>query len=111
MPTVLGKTACRLAARRLLNKALQIRKEHAGILLKSIRSSKSLQIIRGITLWRQRFFSMTLLTSSDSAACRFFWNKHITMMHSYYDAGAHIVHRPLHDEDTVSSCAALQIVL
>ena len=44
MPRVLGKTACRLAARRLLNKALQIRKEHAGVLLKSIRSIRSLQI-------------------------------------------------------------------
>ena len=44
MPRVLQRTVCRLAARRLLNKALQIRKEHAGLLLKSIRSIKSLQI-------------------------------------------------------------------
>ena len=44
MPRVLQKTVCRLAARRLLNKVLQIRKEHAGLLLKSIRSIKSLQI-------------------------------------------------------------------
>ena len=41
---VLGRTVCRLAARRLLNKALQVRKEHGGFLLKSIRSIKSLQI-------------------------------------------------------------------
>ena len=39
MPRVLQKTVCRLAARRLLNKAL-----HAGYFLKSIRSIKSLQI-------------------------------------------------------------------
>ena len=41
---VLGKTACRLAAKRLLNKALQVRKEHAGCLLKMARSIQSLQI-------------------------------------------------------------------
>ncbi len=41
---VLGRTACRMAARRLLNKALQMRKEHAGSLLKSTRLIKSLQI-------------------------------------------------------------------
>ena len=41
MPRVLQKTVCRLAARRLLNKALQIRKEYAGFFLKTI---KSLQI-------------------------------------------------------------------
>ena len=41
---VLGKTACRLAAKWLLNKALQVRKEHAGCLLKMARSIQSLQI-------------------------------------------------------------------
>ena len=41
---VLGRTACRLAARRLLHKALQVRKDHAGSLLKCITSIKSLQI-------------------------------------------------------------------
>ena len=41
---VLGKIACRLAAKRLLNKALQVRKEHAGCLLKMARSIQSLQI-------------------------------------------------------------------
>ena len=41
---VLGKTACRLATKRLLNKALQVRKEHAGCLLKMARSIQSLQI-------------------------------------------------------------------
>ena len=41
---VLGKTACRLAAKRLLNKALQVRKEHAGCLLKMARSIQNLQI-------------------------------------------------------------------
>ena len=44
MPRVLGRTVCRLGARRLLNKALQMRKEHAGYLLNSIRSIKSIQI-------------------------------------------------------------------
>ena len=38
MPRVLGRTVCRLGARRLLNKALQMRKEHAGYLLRSIKS-------------------------------------------------------------------------
>ena len=33
MPRVLGRTVCRLAARRLLNKALQLRKIHAGCML------------------------------------------------------------------------------
>ena len=41
---VLGKTACRLAGKRLLNKALQVCKEHAGCLLKMARSIQSLQI-------------------------------------------------------------------
>ena len=41
---VLGKIACRLAGKRLLNKALQVRKEHAGCLLKMARSIQSLQI-------------------------------------------------------------------
>jgi len=40
----LGKTACRLAAKRLLNKALQVRKEHAGSLLKMASSIQSLHI-------------------------------------------------------------------
>ena len=44
MPRVLGRTVCRLAARRLLNKALQLRKIHAGCLLKDIRSIKSTKI-------------------------------------------------------------------
>ena len=44
IPRVLGRTVCRLAARRLLNKAMQVRKELAGLLLKSSRSIKSLQI-------------------------------------------------------------------
>ena len=44
MPRVLRKTACRLAARRLLHKTLQLRKEHVGSLLRSIRSVKALQI-------------------------------------------------------------------
>ena len=41
---VLGKTACRLPAKRLLNKALQVRKEHAGSSLKMARSIQSLNI-------------------------------------------------------------------
>ena len=44
MPRILGKTVCRLAARRLVNKALQMRKEHAGCLIRSIRSIKCIQI-------------------------------------------------------------------
>ena len=39
-----GRTACRLAARNLLNKALQLRKRHAGALLRSVRHIKSMQI-------------------------------------------------------------------
>ena len=37
---VLGRIVCRLAARRLLNKALQLRKMYTGCLLKDIRSTK-----------------------------------------------------------------------
>ena len=44
MPRVVGKTICRTAARRLVNKALQIRKECAGSLLQSIRSVKGFEI-------------------------------------------------------------------
>ncbi len=41
MSGLLGRTACRVAANRLLNKALQMRKEHAGSLFKSTRLIKS----------------------------------------------------------------------
>ena len=44
MSRILGRTVCRVAARRLLNKALQLRKMHAGYLLKDIRSIKSTKI-------------------------------------------------------------------
>ena len=44
MPRVLHKAVCRMAARRLLNKSLQTRKEHVGSLLKACRLIKSLQI-------------------------------------------------------------------
>ncbi len=46
MPRVLGRTVCRLAAKRLLNKTLQVRKEHAGSLLKSTRQIKTIQVQR-----------------------------------------------------------------
>ena len=41
---VMGITVCRTAARRLVNKALQIRKEDAGSLLQSIRLVKGFEI-------------------------------------------------------------------
>ena len=44
MPRVMSKAVCRMAARRLLNKSLQTRKEHVGSLLKACRLIKSLQI-------------------------------------------------------------------
>ena len=44
---VVGKTVCRLGAIRLLNKALQMRKEQAGSLLKTTRSIQSLQMRSG----------------------------------------------------------------
>ena len=44
MPRVMGKTVCRIAAKRLLNKALQVRKQHARSLLNNIGSIKTLQI-------------------------------------------------------------------
>ncbi len=44
VPRLLGRTACRIAAKRLLNKALQMCKEHAGSLLKSTKLIKSLEI-------------------------------------------------------------------
>ncbi len=40
----LGRTACRIAAKRLCNQALQMRKEQAGSLLQSTRAIKSIQI-------------------------------------------------------------------
>jgi len=44
MPRVMRKAFCRIAARRLLNKSLQTRKENVGTLLKACRLIKSLQI-------------------------------------------------------------------
>ena len=41
---VTGKAVCTIAAKRLLNKVLQVRKEHAGSLLKVIRTIQSMQI-------------------------------------------------------------------
>ena len=41
---VTGKAVCSIAAKRLLNKALQVRKEHAGSLLKTVRTVQSMQI-------------------------------------------------------------------
>ena len=41
---VMGKVVCPIAAKRLLNKALQVRKEHAGSLLKTSRTVQSMQI-------------------------------------------------------------------
>ena len=44
MSRVLGRTVCKIAAKRLLNKGLHMRKQHAGSLLKSTRSVNALQI-------------------------------------------------------------------
>ena len=44
MKRVTGKAFCSVAAKRLLNKALQVRKEHAGSLLKTVRTVQSMQI-------------------------------------------------------------------
>ena len=41
---VIGTAVCKIAAKRLLNKALQVRKEHAGSLLKTVRTIQSMQI-------------------------------------------------------------------
>ena len=44
MSRVLGRTVCKIAAKRLLNKGLHMRKQHAGSLLKSTRLVNALQI-------------------------------------------------------------------
>ena len=44
MSRVLGRTVCKIAVIRLLNKGLHMRKQHAGSLLKSTRSVNALQI-------------------------------------------------------------------
>ena len=44
MSRVLGRDVCSVAAKRLLNKALQMRKEYTGCLLKSTRSINAVQI-------------------------------------------------------------------
>ena len=41
---VTGKAVCTIAAKRLLKKALQVHKEHAGSLLKTVRTVQSMQI-------------------------------------------------------------------
>ena len=54
-----------ITGRRLLNKAVQVHKEPAGFLLKSIRFTelKGTTLVKGVTLWPQSHFSMTQLTS------------------------------------------------
>ena len=44
MPGVMCKAVCRVAAKRLLNKSLQTRREYVGSLLKACRLIKSLKI-------------------------------------------------------------------
>ena len=44
MKRVTGKAVCSVAAKRLVNKALQVRREHAGSLLKIVRIVQSMQI-------------------------------------------------------------------
>ena len=46
LPRVMIKAVCRIAVKRLLNKALQLRKEHAGTLLRTTRAVNSL-VIKG----------------------------------------------------------------
>ena len=41
---VTGKAVCSVAAKRLVTKALQVRKEHTGSLLKIVRTVQSMQI-------------------------------------------------------------------
>ena len=47
---VTGKVVCKIAAKRLLNKSLQMRKEHAGSLLKTTRT------IQGMTITESKDF-------------------------------------------------------
>ena len=44
LPKSMVKTVCLIAAKRLCNKALQIRKEHVGTLLKTTRAVQNLKI-------------------------------------------------------------------
>ena len=44
MKRVTGKAVCSVAAKRLVTKVLQVRKEHAGSLLKIVRTVKTMQI-------------------------------------------------------------------
>ena len=46
LPRVMIKAVCRIPAKGLLNKTLQLRKEHAGALLKTTRAVNSL-VIKG----------------------------------------------------------------
>ena len=48
---VTGKAVCSVAAKRLLNKALQVRKEYAGSLLKTVRTVQSMQISGAEDFW------------------------------------------------------------
>ena len=49
---VTGKVVCKIAAKRLLNKAVQMRKEHAGSLLKTTRT------IQGMTIGEKKDFGV-----------------------------------------------------
>ena len=44
LPRVMVRSVCKIAAKRLRNKALQLGKEHAGALLKTTRAVRSLDI-------------------------------------------------------------------
>ena len=44
LPQVMVRSVCKIAAKRLRNKALQLRKEHSGALLKTTRAVRSLDI-------------------------------------------------------------------
>ena len=64
--SVCRKVVCRIAAKRLLNKALQIRKEHSASLLKYIRFIKSIQsriLVRTVIPCPMSLTFMTHLTS------------------------------------------------
>ena len=69
MPQIRSRTACRIAARRLLNKALQIRQMQAGSLLRSIRYIQSIPIKQREDFGTSCHSRTTEPYFSDSAYC------------------------------------------
>jgi len=61
--SIMSKTACRVVAKRLLNKSLQTHKEHVGSLLKACRLIKAYRLVKAVILLTQSLTTVIQPTS------------------------------------------------